>query len=168
MLDQISYCACTSWIFAVSPMRLRCHLDVTSVHSTRNRSDGMTFECKQAYGEQKGLRFFNFPVHDSSNFLPDLSRKGKSCTKNGFRVYILYFEPYAARRNNRVWTEINCNCVVYSQVREPVVCPNQHVFCSNCMDMWLRSHSFCPTCRTSITTDKPCKKILGKIFKDST
>lgn len=80
------------------PMSPRCHV---CTYSTRNRSDGMTFECKQAYGEQKGLRFFNFPVHDSSNFLPDLSRKGKSCTKNGFRVYILYFEPYAARRNNR-------------------------------------------------------------------
>lgn len=44
-----------------------------------------------------------------------------------------------------------------------MVCPNQHVFCSNCMDMWLRSHSFCPTCRTSITAEQPCKKILGSI-----
>ena len=49
-----------------------------------------------------------------------------------------------------------------SKVREPVVCPNQHVFCSTCMDTWLRSHSFCPTCRTSITTEQPCKKILGE------
>ena len=115
MLDKISDYAWTSWISAVSPVRLRCHLDVTSVHRTRNRSDGMTFECKQAYGEQKGLRFFNFPVYDSSNFLPDLSRKGKSCTKNGFRLYILYIESYAACRNNRTWTEINVLlCVVYS------------------------------------------------------
>ncbi|KAJ7393089.1 hypothetical protein OS493_008387 [Desmophyllum pertusum] len=31
------------------------------------------------------------------------------------------------------------------------------------MDMWLRSHAFCPTCRTSITAEKPCKKIIGSI-----
>lgn len=31
------------------------------------------------------------------------------------------------------------------------------------MDLWLRTHSFCPTCRTPITTEKPCKKILGSI-----
>lgn len=66
-----------------------------------------------------------------------------------------------------LWRNVEC-CVVHfliPKVREPVVCPNQHVFCSNCMDMWLRSHSFCPTCRTSITAEKPCKKILGKKWK---
>lgn len=31
------------------------------------------------------------------------------------------------------------------------------------MDLWLRTHSFCPTCRTSITAENPCKKILGSI-----
>jgi len=59
----------------------------------------MTFECKQPHGEQKGLRFFNFPVHDSSDFLPDLSRKGKCCTMSGLRVYVLCIEPNAVRRN---------------------------------------------------------------------
>ena len=72
-----------------------------SRQSHAERSDGMTFECKQPYGEQKGLRFFNFPVHDSSNFLSDLSRKGKYYPKSGFRVNILCIEPYAARWNCR-------------------------------------------------------------------
>lgn len=57
---------------------------------------------------------------------------------------------------------ISCQ-ICLGKVREPVVCPNQHVFCSNCMDTWLRSHSFCPTCRTSITAEQPCKKIIGSI-----
>ncbi|CAH3190217.1 unnamed protein product [Porites lobata] len=52
---------------------------------------------------------------------------------------------------------ISCQ-ICLGKVREPVVCPNQHVFCSTCMDTWLRSHSFCPTCRTSITTEQPCKE----------
>lgn len=52
--------------------------------------------------------------------------------------------------------------VVFYQVKEPVVCPNQHVFCSPCLDLWLRSNHYCPTCRTPITHDQPCKKILGK------
>lgn len=51
---------------------------------------------------------------------------------------------------------------IFSQVKEPVICPNQHVFCSTCMEVWLRSNPACPTCRTEITPDRPCKKILGK------
>lgn len=89
---------------------MRCHLDVTSV--ARSKIRWHDIQCKQLYGEQKGLRFFNFPVHDSSNFLPDLSRKGKSCPKSGFRVNILCIEPYAARWN--YWTELKLIVVWYS------------------------------------------------------
>ena len=53
--------------------------------SAWNRSDGMTSdECKQPNGEQKGLRFFNFPFYDSSHFMPNMSRKGECTLSGGF------------------------------------------------------------------------------------
>lgn len=108
-------------------------------------------------GEQKGVRFVDFPVHDSSYFLSDMPGKGKFA----IMVWNHLCQGGACGTLWPMLTEIVA-FVILPKVREPVVCPNQHVFCSNCMDTWLRSHSFCPTCRTSITAEQPCKKIIGK------
>lgn len=108
-------------------------------------------------GEQKGVRFVDFPVHDSSYFLSDMPGKGNFAIK----VWNHFYRGGTCGTLWRILTEIVV-FVILRKVREPVVCPNQHVFCSNCMDTWLRSHSFCPTCRTSITAEQPCKKIIGK------
>lgn len=48
------------------------------------------------------------------------------------------------------------------QVRQPVICANHHVFCSSCMEMWLKKASQCPTCRVPITAENPCREIIGK------
>lgn len=45
------------------------------------------------------------------------------------------------------------------QVKNPVLCPNQHVFCGPCMDVWLQKNKQCPACRTSMTAGK---KIIGE------
>lgn len=153
---------------AVRFMRLRCQDTrprMSRFFWAHNRSDGMTpwgTIKSQPYGEQKGLRFVIVPFYDSSNFLPDMSRKGK-CTHNDSFCGINVFCVGSVRAVQR-WPIFELLVCGFSQVREPVVCSNQHVFCSNCMDMWLRSHAFCPTCRTSITAEKPCKKIIGKNF----
>ncbi|TKS69672.1 RING finger protein 219 [Collichthys lucidus] len=47
------------------------------------------------------------------------------------------------------------------KVRQPVICANHHVFCSSCMEMWLKKASQCPTCRVPITADSPCREIIG-------
>ncbi|XP_068434385.1 ORC ubiquitin ligase 1 isoform X2 [Clinocottus analis] len=47
------------------------------------------------------------------------------------------------------------------KVRQPVICANHHVFCSCCMEMWLKKASQCPTCRVPITAENPCREILG-------
>lgn len=52
--------------------------------------------------------------------------------------------------------------VVSVQVRQPVICANHHVFCSSCMEMWLKKASQCPTCRVPITTENPCREIIGE------
>lgn len=53
----------------------------------------------------------------------------------------------------------------YVQVKKPVICANYHVFCSSCMEMWLKKTSQCPTCRVPITTDNPCREIIGEHFR---
>uniref|UniRef100_A0A3B4ZW51 ORC ubiquitin ligase 1 n=1 Tax=Stegastes partitus TaxID=144197 RepID=A0A3B4ZW51_9TELE len=47
------------------------------------------------------------------------------------------------------------------QVRQPVICANHHVFCSSCMEMWLKKASQCPSCRVPITAENPCREIIG-------
>nr|XP_045365099.1 ORC ubiquitin ligase 1 [Camelus bactrianus] len=47
------------------------------------------------------------------------------------------------------------------QVRQPVICINNHVFCSICIDLWLKNNSQCPACRVPITPENPCKEIIG-------
>ncbi|XP_063648314.1 ORC ubiquitin ligase 1 isoform X2 [Pan troglodytes] len=46
-------------------------------------------------------------------------------------------------------------------VRQPVICINNHVFCSICIDLWLKNNSQCPACRVPITPENPCKEIIG-------
>jgi hypothetical protein len=51
----------------------------------------------------------------------------------------------------------------YSQVKQPVVCPNQHVFCKVCMDVWLARNAHCPACRIPINEENPYRAVLGNI-----
>ncbi|CAH1776410.1 unnamed protein product [Owenia fusiformis] len=55
---------------------------------------------------------------------------------------------------------ISCQ-ICLGKVKDPTVCPNRHVFCSGCMDVWLQRNQQCPSCRVPITTENPCKPILG-------
>ncbi|XP_034145430.1 uncharacterized protein obi1 isoform X2 [Esox lucius] len=55
---------------------------------------------------------------------------------------------------------ISCQ-ICLGKVRQPVICTNNHVFCSCCMDIWLKNAGQCPTCRVPITADKPCREIIG-------
>ncbi|KAJ0001662.1 hypothetical protein NQD34_001458 [Periophthalmus magnuspinnatus] len=55
---------------------------------------------------------------------------------------------------------ISCQ-ICLGKVRQPVICANNHVFCSTCMEMWLKKASQCPTCRVPITAENPCREIIG-------
>ncbi|KAK2920044.1 ORC ubiquitin ligase 1 [Channa argus] len=55
---------------------------------------------------------------------------------------------------------ISCQ-ICLGKVKQPVICGNYHVFCSPCMEMWLKKASQCPTCRVPITPESPCRKIIG-------
>ncbi|XP_075774953.1 ORC ubiquitin ligase 1 isoform X1 [Pelodiscus sinensis] len=55
---------------------------------------------------------------------------------------------------------ITCH-ICLGKVRHPVICVNNHVFCSICIDVWLKNNSQCPACRIPITSDNPCKEIIG-------
>uniref|UniRef100_A0ACB8FKP3 Uncharacterized protein n=1 Tax=Sphaerodactylus townsendi TaxID=933632 RepID=A0ACB8FKP3_9SAUR len=46
-------------------------------------------------------------------------------------------------------------------VRHPVICANHHVFCSICIEVWLKNNSQCPACRIPITPENPCKEVIG-------
>ena len=50
---------------------------------------------------------------------------------------------------------------IIGKVKEPCVCPNLHVFCAFCIDIWLEKTKQCPTCRIPITNETPCKRLLG-------
>ncbi|NXF93058.1 RN219 protein, partial [Eubucco bourcierii] len=47
------------------------------------------------------------------------------------------------------------------KVRHPVICVNNHVFCSICIEVWLKNNNQCPACRIPITPENPCKEIIG-------
>ncbi|XP_057694632.1 ORC ubiquitin ligase 1 [Corythoichthys intestinalis] len=51
--------------------------------------------------------------------------------------------------------------ICLGKVRQPVICGNHHVFCSSCMEMWLKNASQCPSCRVPITTENPCRELIG-------
>ncbi|KAL5011443.1 hypothetical protein ScPMuIL_009994 [Solemya velum] len=55
---------------------------------------------------------------------------------------------------------ISCQ-ICLGKVKKPVLCPNNHVFCSPCMDVWLERNQQCPACRIAIGPANPVKKILG-------
>ncbi|XP_015687830.1 RING finger protein 219 [Protobothrops mucrosquamatus] len=55
---------------------------------------------------------------------------------------------------------ITCH-ICLGKVRHPVICANNHVFCSICIEVWLKNNSQCPACRIPITPDNPCKEVLG-------
>uniref|UniRef100_A0A1A7WVK8 Ring finger protein 219 n=2 Tax=Iconisemion striatum TaxID=60296 RepID=A0A1A7WVK8_9TELE len=55
---------------------------------------------------------------------------------------------------------ISCQ-ICLGKVRQPVICANHHVFCSSCMEMWLKNASQCPTCRVPISAESPCREIIG-------
>ncbi|XP_053167340.1 ORC ubiquitin ligase 1 [Hemicordylus capensis] len=55
---------------------------------------------------------------------------------------------------------ITCH-ICLGKVRHPVICANNHVFCSVCIEVWLKNNSQCPACRIPITSDNPCKEIIG-------
>ncbi|XP_041728086.2 LOW QUALITY PROTEIN: ORC ubiquitin ligase 1 [Coregonus clupeaformis] len=55
---------------------------------------------------------------------------------------------------------ISCQ-ICLGKVRQPVICANNHVFCSCCMDIWLKKASQCPSCRVPITSENPCREIIG-------
>lgn len=57
---------------------------------------------------------------------------------------------------------ISCQ-ICLGKVRKPVICCNNHVFCSACIDIWLQKCSQCPTCRVSITPQNPCREIIGAL-----
>ena len=48
------------------------------------------------------------------------------------------------------------------KVKDPVICPNNHAFCTVCLDAWLQTNCCCPTCRVDITKDKPYRKVIGR------
>ncbi|KAB0402983.1 hypothetical protein E2I00_014125, partial [Balaenoptera physalus] len=54
---------------------------------------------------------------------------------------------------------ITCH-ICLGKVRQPVICINNHVFCSVCIDLWLKNNSQCPACRVPITPENPCKEII--------
>ncbi|KAM8977484.1 ORC ubiquitin ligase 1 [Pelodytes ibericus] len=55
---------------------------------------------------------------------------------------------------------ITCH-ICLGKVRQPVICPNHHVFCSVCIELWLKKNNQCPACRVPITPEHPCKDIIG-------
>ncbi|XP_020666506.2 ORC ubiquitin ligase 1 isoform X2 [Pogona vitticeps] len=55
---------------------------------------------------------------------------------------------------------ITCH-ICLGKVRHPVICANNHVFCSICIEVWLKNNSQCPACRIPISPDNPCKEVLG-------
>lgn len=57
---------------------------------------------------------------------------------------------------------ITCQ-ICLSKVKEPCICPNLHVFCAMCIEIWLEKTKQCPTCRISINKENPCRRILGGI-----
>ncbi|XP_071088027.1 uncharacterized protein [Haliotis cracherodii] len=55
---------------------------------------------------------------------------------------------------------ISCQ-ICLGKVKQPVLCPNNHVFCSTCMDVWLQRIQQCPACRTPVNSSNPIKHIKG-------
>ncbi|XP_060586364.1 uncharacterized protein LOC132742089 isoform X2 [Ruditapes philippinarum] len=64
-----------------------------------------------------------------------------------------------SNKNSTIAFTLPISCqVCLGKVKNPVLCPNHHVFCGPCMDVWLQKNKQCPACRTAMTAGK---KILG-------
>lgn len=76
------------------------------------------------------------------------------------------FNIFAATKNpspNVSYTlPITCQ-ICLGKVKEPSICPNLHVFCASCINLWLEKTKQCPTCRVAIDKENPCRRILGGI-----
>ncbi|XP_059157780.1 uncharacterized protein LOC131942085 [Physella acuta] len=55
---------------------------------------------------------------------------------------------------------ISCQ-ICLGKVKQPVLCPNNHVFCQLCLEIWLQRNNQCPTCRVQISEQNPVKHIIG-------
>ncbi|NWZ13599.1 RN219 protein, partial [Agelaius phoeniceus] len=62
---------------------------------------------------------------------------------------------------------ITCH-ICLGKVRHPVICVNNHVFCSICIEVWLKNNNQCPACRIPITPENPCKEIIGGTSESDT
>ncbi|KAK3611409.1 hypothetical protein CHS0354_034856 [Potamilus streckersoni] len=61
---------------------------------------------------------------------------------------------------------ISCQ-ICLGKVKQPVLCPNNHVFCSQCLDVWLLRNKHCPACRVSVTAPKQIVGGLSQIDDDT-
>ena len=52
--------------------------------------------------------------------------------------------------------------ICFLVLKDPVMCKNEHYYCSSCIKKYLENSSFCPTCRESLTVDtlKPASRIV--------
>jgi len=55
---------------------------------------------------------------------------------------------------------ISCQ-ICLGKVKEPVTCSNHHVYCNQCIELWLQNNNKCPTCRVEITPQSPIRPVLG-------
>ncbi|ESO99960.1 hypothetical protein LOTGIDRAFT_158127 [Lottia gigantea] len=55
---------------------------------------------------------------------------------------------------------ISCQ-ICLGKVKQPVLCPNNHVFCGSCMEVWLSRNQQCPSCRVDINPGNPIQQIRG-------
>ncbi len=52
----------------------------------------------------------------------------------------------ASNQNVSLTLPITCQ-ICLGRVKDPSVCPNLHVFCAGCINLWLEKSKQCPTCR---------------------
>ncbi|KAJ3593184.1 hypothetical protein NHX12_005520 [Muraenolepis orangiensis] len=72
-----------------------------------------------------------------------------------------------AVRSSSITITLPMSCqICLGKVRQPVICPNRHVFCSRCLDTWLQTVSQCPSCRVPITAETPCRALIGGSSED--
>ena len=58
--------------------------------------------------------------------------------------------------------------VCFLVLKDPVMCKNEHYYCSCCIKKHLENSSFCPTCRESLTIDKikPAPRIVNEYISE--
>ncbi|XP_064609965.1 ORC ubiquitin ligase 1-like [Liolophura sinensis] len=69
-----------------------------------------------------------------------------------------------AQRSSTIAFTLPISCqICLGKVKHPLLCPNNHVFCSSCMEVWLERNKQCPACRTPIDDENPCREIRGGV-----